>query len=821
MSEIHDLFSDAVLLFIRAEIEAAGGNEVFFTGALDSEGVIHQVQVAARGHKKAVPVVKSAAGEASVLIHNHPSGFLSPSDADLDIAARYADTGTGFYIIDNQASAVYVVVEPVRTVELQRLDCAAVASLLDEGGPLAALSGQFESRPTQIELAAAVSAAFNGGLIGVFEAGTGVGKSFAYLLPAITWALDNLDRVVISTGTINLQQQLVEKDIPMAVRIIGRPVKYVLLKGRQNYLCKRRLAEALQDQDLFEEESSELALISEWSRVTVDGSRSDLSFVPTDTLWSRICSESDACMGMRCSFHEDCFVMRVRKEAASAAILVVNHHLLFADLEVRMAGTGYEDTAVLPPFKNIIFDEAHGMEAAATSFFSEYFTRFKLNKQIALLYRVRRGSVAGHMSTLARLSSAEGEYQCALSAIQSMKEEFSRAEDAAMALLGDNFSWRLSDSTAVAAQPLFETLRALRTAVAVFAGSVRNILEGISEDDLNDPVVWEAKFALRRLEFIGSLCLHFYEWDERRESVFWIEKNRLPARAGRSGEKTEGAWYPRFVQTPLSVAPMMKEGVFEPLRTIICTSATLRTGTSFAWWLFRTGVSLMEADRVLSGVYDSPFPYGKNVLLAIPEDAPLPEESGFQVYIEAAIIKLLQASAGHALVLFTSHESLRSACETARSVLASSGITIFRQGEDDRSRLLESFRQDEDSVLFATDSFWEGVDAPGDTLLQVIIAKLPFSVPNDPVLAARSEAIEKAGGSPFMELSLPEAVVRFRQGFGRLMRKKTDRGVVTVLDRRLLAKKYGRVFLESIPETQTCFQPLATVARKIETFLYP
>ena len=822
MPDIDRRFTREVRQFMADAIADAGGNEVFFTGILDGEGVIAEIRLAARGHESAVPVIRSAVAEAEVLIHNHPSGLLTPSDADLGIAGGVAEDGLGFYIINNKASSVYVVVEPVLKQEKQPLDEAAIASLLDEAGPLAAMSDNYEVRPSQISLAQSISRAFNAGSIGVFEAGTGVGKSFAYLLPAMTWATTNRDRVVISTGTINLQQQLIEKDIPMAVKILGFPVKAVLLKGRQNYVCKRRLAEALADarleRDFFEDESAELEKIQEWTAQTSDGSRSDLSFMPRDAVWSRICSESDACMGMRCGFHESCFVMQTRKEAASASILIVNHHLLFADLEARMGGIGYDDTAVLPPFHHIVFDEAHAMEDAATSFFSEYFTRFKLNKQFSILYRVRRGSVAGHLISLERLSSAGGEVQEALASINEVKAAYSDLEDAALSLLGDGFSWRLSAATASAAGPLLERMAALRKSVAGFVGVVRTVLEGIAEGDLDDPIVWESKFAVKRLEFIGTLALHFVEWSERPESVFWIEKNRIIARAGKGSEAQ--IWYPRFVQTPLSVAPMMKEGVFEPFRTIVCTSATLRIANDFGYWMRRTGVALMDEERVLSGSYESPFPYKTNVLFTIPDDAPLPEDRGFQPWIETAIVSLLQASCGHALVLFTSYESLRSACEVARGALAPLGMTILKQGDDDRARLLETFKNDEQSVLFATDSFWEGVDAPGDTLLHVIIVKLPFRVPNDPVHAARSEAIELRGGNPFMELSLPEAVVRFRQGFGRLMRRKSDHGVVTVLDRRLLAKRYGRLFIDSIPETAQCFAPLADACRRVERFLF-
>jgi len=600
MADIDRRFSGEVRRYIAQAIQDAGGNEVFVTGMLDGQGLVVSAAVAARGHESAVPVIQSAVEHAEVLIHNHPSGNLQPSDADLEIAARTAESGLGFYIVNNTVTAVYAVVEPVLVREKVPVDEDAVAALLDDTGPLAALSENYEVRPTQIELASSIAKAFNAGSIGVFEAGTGVGKSFAYLLPAMLWALDNQDRVVISTGTINLQQQLIDKDIPMARKMLGREVKSVLLKGRQNYICRRRLAEALsdarQEKDLFDDETAELEKIAEWAEVTVDGSRSDLSFMPKELVWSRVCSESDACMGMRCSYHENCFVMRVRKEAASASILVVNHHLLFADLEARMMGAGYDDTAVLPPFHHIVFDEAHAMEDAATSFFSEYFTRFKLLKQLAILYRVRRGGIGGHLIALERLSSAGGEVQNALSAIHDVKQAFSLVEDAGLSVLDDSFSWRLSGKTVSGARDLLAALAGLRQRLAEVAGIIRNVIEGIAEEDQNESVVWESKFALRRLEFIGTLCLHFCEWDERNESVFWIEKIRLTSRTPRGAER-EGVWYPRFVQTPLSVAPMMKEGVFEPFRTVVCTSATLRIATRFDYWMHRTGVSLMEEER--------------------------------------------------------------------------------------------------------------------------------------------------------------------------------------------------------------------------------
>ncbi len=820
MGEIEQRITRDARTVMAGSIQESGGNEVFFTGMIDRSGLVTDVTVCARGNQSAVPVVRKAALEADVLIHNHPSGNLTPSDADLTIASAMADEGCGFYIINADATDIYVVVEPVLRREKVLMDEQEIAALLDECGPFAATKDTYEPRPSQMALAGAIARAFNTASIGVFEAGTGVGKSYAYLLPVIQWAFTNQERVVISTGTINLQQQLMEKDIPAANAIIGTPVKAVLMKGRQNYVCLRRLAEALEEKDFFDDDLEELDRIAEWARTTLDGSKSDLPFVPRDSVWSRIASESDACMGMRCSKRDDCFVMRVRKDAADASILVVNHHLLFADLEARMMGAGYDGTAVLPPFHHIIFDEAHAIEAAATSFFSEYFTRFKLNKQLGVFFRARRNYVGGHLPALERISAHGGEIGNARAAIETIRSTFQNLEDAALSLLNSNFTWRLCTVNERDATTLLSAMEELRQGITAFAGIIRTVLEGIDEEDQNEQVVWESKFALRRLEFIGQLCLHFQEWSERPESVFWLEKNKFNPRSGKNNPSTT-VWYPRFVQTPLSIAPMMCEGVFEPFNTVVCTSATLRIAQKFDFWMRRAGVSLVEEDRILLGEYDSPFPYDTNVLLAIPDSGPLPDEQGFSDWIQSAVVSLIQASAGHALVLFTSYEMLTRACELTRRELSPLGITILRQGDDDRTRLLETFKNDETSVLFATDSFWEGVDAPGETLQHVIIVKLPFRVPNNPVLEARSEAISANGGNAFMELSLPEAALRFRQGFGRLMRRKTDRGVVTVLDRRIITKRYGRVFLDSLPETATVFAPFSDVLTRVEHFLYP
>lgn len=695
------------------------------------------------------------------------------------------------------------------------LDPEEVALYISRGGPLSCMDGHFEERPGQIGLLRNVCIAFNDFKIGVFEAGTGVGKSYAYLLPAMLWALRNKERVVISTGTINLQQQLIEKDIPAAQKIIGKRIKAVLVKGRQNYVCLRRLEDARMEPDLFGADPEILERLGEWAMTSGTGSKSDLSFLPPDSVWTLVNSESDGCLGGRCKFRESCFVLKARRQASDAGILVVNHHLLFADIESRMSGAGYDDAAVLPPYRRLVLDEAHGIEDSATSFFSESITRFKVMKQISLLYRRRGGTAAGFLVQITALSAAADSMDKAAAEINAVKEILSELDVIGLEDMGDEFTARIQPAVAERFTNTLAVLGRLRTSLGRFTGFVREVIDGIAEDDRDVPCVWEARTVLRRLEGIVRLAKDFIEWSEHEDTVFYLERMRLPPR--RAGEAP--VTFIQLVKTPLDIAPLMNTGVFEPMRSVVCTSATLRTGASFGYWMRRTGISFIEDGRLLEGAYESPFPYSTNALFAVTKDAPFPDSRMFQSYIEASLPKLILASGGRTLVLFTSYESLRGAYNSCMSPLAAGGITLLKQGDDDRFRLLENFRDDRTSVLFATDSFWEGVDVPGESLSQVIIAKLPFAVPNDPVFEARAEAVEKRGGSSFMELSVPQAVIKFRQGFGRLLRRGDDKGAVVVLDRRIVEKAYGRQFTGSIPPARRMYAPLDEIVGAVRDFL--
>jgi ATP-dependent DNA helicase DinG len=807
-------FTGDCLKILREEIAAAGGNEVLALARLNDEGLVARVRVRARGtDREVLALITDDEGSPDVFIHNHPSGFLTPSDNDLAIAGRAAEEGIGAFIVDNQVEEVYVVAEPVRRRTARVLDPDELCASLREGGRIAKRLEVFEPRESQLEMMRMVIRGFNEDEVVLCEAGTGVGKSFAYLLPALRFALDNDERIVISTATITLQQQLFDKDIPLVQAALGQggeKIKAVLMKGRGNYLCRRRMDDALKELSLDGEEADELTRIAAWAETSASGSRSDLSFSPREGIWSRVSSEAELCMGMRCPWREWCFVLSLRREAADARILVVNHHLLFADLAARRRGAGYDNTVVLPPYTRMILDEAHSIEGAATSFFSEEFSRLSILRQLGRLYRRRQGRRMGLLLRIPGLDREEEKLDRIVESIDGIRGLAGELDQAALGLCGSEGVFRLSPAREDAARTLFPSLEALRKSLAHLGNLIRDPLEKIPGEGREEPFVWEIGAILRRLENIGAVCNAFVEYRERPDRVMWLE------RRGRGGQD---AWA-GFTVTPIEVATDLKESLFEPARTVICCSATLTIAGNFGYWELRCGLNRMEDRPPLRGIFPSPFPYGSRVLLAVPRDAPSPEEPAYQEFVNRMVTDLVLVSGGSALVLFTSYRSLRDTYNAAAPVLSGEGIRCLKQGDDDRGRLLGDFLKDTGSVLFATDSFWEGVDAPGDTLRLVILARLPFRTPNDPVFEARREYLERGGGNAFMDLSLPEAVMKFKQGFGRLMRRSSDHGVVAVLDNRLLKKRYGEFFLRSLPETRTSFGESGGMLTDAERFLF-
>lgn len=794
---------------LRDAISDAGGNEVFVAGRLDERGMVSEVVVAARGGKASVPAISGFLNRGDVLIHNHPSGFLVPSDADMSVASRVGEQGVGSYIVDNEVREVYVVAEPVRAKAIVALNPEELAGVLDTGGKLASRLKDYEPRKSQLELVKAIARAMNEGSVLAAEAGTGVGKSFAYLIPALAWAARNKERVAVSTATINLQRQLMDKDIPLVASIFKKNLKAVLVKGRGNYLCQARLLEALDEEGLFAGSDHPLRKIADWAGTSTNGDRADLSFWPEDALWSRVCSEADDCLGLRCPYREKCFVLKVKRDAADSDLLVANHHILFSDLAARSSGAGYEATAVLPPFSIVILDEAHAVEASATSFFSAELARFAVYKQLSRLYRERRGRKFGVMVKLQNVKGLPAELFKRLPlAFDTLREAMAEADASALDLLGSNMNFRLTKPSEAIGRTVLIPLGRLERSLLEVANILKSALEDMPDEAALEQAVQETELALKRLVELASLCSRFSRFEDDPESVYWLDRGRTAA----------GEAFVRFCITPVSIAELMNESVFEPFRSTICLSATLAVGGSFGFWKQRVGLNLSDV-RSNCSLFPSPFPYETNAMLGTPTDAPPPEDPSWQGWINTAVFDLIAASGGRALVLFTSYQVLRACWEAVKPRLDELGLSAFRQGDDERTRLMDRFKTNIASVLFATDSFWEGVDAPGETLELVIITKLPFRVPTDPIQMARAEAVEKHGGNAFMNLSLPEAVIRFKQGFGRLIRHSDDRGAVVVLDARLLKKRYGQLFMDSLPPSLRSFGPLEELCRNIKSFI--
>ncbi len=807
---------------MREAIAESEGAEVLFICGCDDEMIVTSARVVARGVPEMVAAPMEQMHRGQVVIHNHPSGGLQPSRADVSVAAELAESGVGSYIVNNDVTDLLVVCEPSRPRQVELLDPETLAATLDDGGRLSELFSDFEPRRSQVDMLRLVARGFNEDRVVAVEAGTGVGKSFAYLVPALAWAAKNDERVVVSTATINLQQQLVEKDIPTVQRLLDVDVPVVLVKGRGNYLCRKRLDEAFEEESLFLDADSDadtdtgdqaedpidpdLRAIRDWAGTTDTGGRSDLPFMVPDELWGRVNSDADSCTELTCRLREHCFFLRARRQAAAAKVLVANHHLLFIDLALRVRGIGFEARAVLPPFQRLVFDEAHSIENSATSLFSESFSVFSVRKHARRLRHSRRGREYGLLAAVRRRGAGAAVVVRSIDALGSVEE----AADALDAAAVGEIDHTLRLTAALPGNVLravLDPIAELHTRLVVLANSLTDVME--DDDGEETGPYQDLRVVIRRIERLIALCDSFAEFENHSDRVFWIETRR----------GADGRRFSRFVSSPLDISGVMREAVFDVFSTAVFTSATLTVAGSFDYWGGRIGLRAIERD-VDFGRYASPFPYHERALVAIPTDAPEPSSPRYSTFLSSFLGDLLEVSEGRALVLFTSYEMLREAHASVRDRLAQHGIAALRQGDEDRARLLARFARDTSSVLFATASFWQGVDLPGETLQVVVLCRLPFSVPTDPILLARTEAIEARGGNPFIELALPEAVMKFRQGFGRLMRRNTDRGIVVVTDVRILTRRYGSVFLQSLPPTQVTQRGTAGIIADVERFLY-
>jgi len=639
--------------------------------------------------------------------------------------------------------------------------------VLGDGGLIAKRMAGYESRPQQLDMAHAVAKAITTQQHLVVEAGTGVGKSFAYLVPAILAATQSRKpngerrRIVISTHTIALQEQLIAKDIPFLNAILPVEFSAVLVKGRSNYISLRRMQGAMEraGSQFDSEPMAQLKQIRKWSEETGDGSLADLSFRPLTEVWEEVQSEHGNCLGKRCSTYNDCLYYRARRRVWNADILVVNHAMFFSDLALRREGA-----SVLPDYDVAIFDEAHTVEEVAGAHLGISITNAQLVYNYNKLYndRTQKGILLHHQlkeaqQLVVRLRYVTGDF---FDSVQHWREQYAKSNGRVRnpLPLEDTISPELNELSRI----------------------IRNYAETLKSEEQQV----ELRASAERLQ---SLAITLKAWlkQEMEDAVYWIE----------STGRDRGL---KLMSSPIDVGPVLRDQLFAEVPSVILTSATLSVGQQDFGFL-RTRLGMTQADELKLG---SPFNYREQVRLVLADQMPDPSTEAAK-YDEALIPRIQKhvlETQGRAFVLFTSYRSLKQCADRLTRWFVQQNMTLLCQGDGtNRTQLLDRFKKEERAVLFGTESFWQGVDVPGDALQNVIITKLPFSVPDHPLLEARVERIRENGGNPFMDYQVPEAAIKLRQGFGRLIRSATDHGQVVILDPRIRTKRYGKLFLDSLP----------------------
>ena len=801
--DIKDRFSEESLQTIKKYLEEQNNKSMIFKATFDEDELIQEPFFLSLYKKKNFEETLTKVSKNEVVIRTTKPNQLYPSDMELELSEElYNRRNIAYCLLSSDLDDFYFVQDIDRTF-LEEVD---IKNYFAKDGILAKEIKGFEYRKEQEEMAHYIQDAINEDRKIIIEAGTGTGKTLAYLIPAIKWAVANKKKVIIATNTINLQEQLLLKDIPLAKSIIKEDFSYVLVKGRSNYLCKRLFNElsigrSIDIETFSMEAREQIEYILKWGNKTKTGDKAELPFEVYPDVWELVQSTTELCLGKKCPYRKECFYMKTRIEKMEADILISNHHVFFADLNVR-AETGFDsEYLILPRYDMVIFDEAHNIESVARSYFSVEVSKISFTRLLNRIYQ-KKNKRKKEKSALIRVEDTIDEKdledsQQYIYLLNTLKEEISILQN-----IGDEYFDEIRkiyetnteapirkslNNFEMTKSRFLETLRdkkdIFQSKLADFLTLMMSFNNVIDEEKDKNPEVINFNNHLKMFKtYIDSF--KFINSFEDDNYIYWLDIN---------SKRTNVV----LTATPLNIAKKLSSVLFDNLDRLIFASATIVANGNFDY--FKKSLGLDEEDCI-ECIIKSPFNYDEQMSVYIPTD--IQDSENINAFVTDAskfILDILLKTNGKAFILFTSYTMLNQIYYSISKKLIDKGFEVFLHGDKPRSQLIKEFKEAENPILFGTTSFWEGVDVQGENLSNVIITKLPFLVPTDPVVSAISKKIEEDGGNSFTDFQLPEAIIKFKQGVGRLIRKKTDSGNIFILDSRILKKRYGSLFINALP----------------------
>ena len=801
--DIKDRFSKESLQTIKKYLEEQNNKSMIFKATFDEDELIQEPFFLSLYKKKSFEETLTKVARNEVVIRTTKPNQLYPSDMELELSEElYTRRNIAYCLLSSDLDDFYFV-QDIDRIFLEDID---IKNYFSKDGILAKEIKGFEYRQEQEEMAQYIQEAINEDRKIIVEAGTGTGKTLAYLIPAIKWAVANKKKVIIATNTINLQEQLLLKDIPLAKSIIKDEFSYVLVKGRNNYVCKRLFNELALgkniDIETFSIEAREqIEYILKWGNKTKTGDKAELPFEVYPDVWELVQSTTELCLGKKCPYRKECFYMKTRMEKMEADILISNHHVFFADLNVRAETDFDSEYLILPRYDMVIFDEAHNIESVARSYFSVEVSKISFTRLLNRIYQ-RKNKRKKEKSALIRVEDTIDEKdledsQQYIDLLNTLKEEISILQN-----IGDEYFDEIRkiyetnteapikkslNNFEMTKSRFLENLREkkdiFQTKLADFLNLMMLFNNVIDEEKDKNPEVINFNNHLKMFKaYIDSF--KFINSFEDDNYIYWLDIN---------SKRTNVV----LTATPLNIAQKLSTVLFDNLDRLVFASATIVVNGSFDY--FKKSLGLDEEDCI-EAIIKSPFDYNEQMSVYIPSD--IQDSENINAFVSDAsrfILNILLKTNGKAFILFTSYTMLNQIYYSISKKLKDKGFEVFLHGDKPRSQLIKEFKEAENPILFGTTSFWEGVDVQGENLSNVIITKLPFLVPTDPVVSAISKKIEENGGNSFTDFQLPEAIIKFKQGVGRLIRKKTDSGNIFILDNRILKKRYGSLFINALP----------------------